>query len=132
MYSLNSSPPILVLFSALFIILMMELLLLLLKLSHDFYNFYSMQGPDKKFCGQIMTQYCSKSHIIDCLILSQLLVGNQVCVLNHPPYSSDLTPCDLNKKRLEWGNLGTVSDIIGAPLKELSRTKTPIHNKLFL
>ena len=29
------------------------------------------------------------------LIVRQFLARNYVCVLNHPPYSSDLAPCDL-------------------------------------
>ena len=30
------------------------------------------------------------------LIVRQFLARNQVCVLNHPPYSPDLTPCDFS------------------------------------
>jgi len=30
------------------------------------------------------------------LIVRQFLARNQVCVLNYPPYSSDLAPCDFS------------------------------------
>ena len=30
------------------------------------------------------------------MIVRQFLARNQVCVLNHPPYSPDLAPCDFS------------------------------------
>ena len=44
--------------------------------------------------GQESTFYRTTSPLISVRLLSLFLVSEKVKVLNHPPYSPDLSPCD--------------------------------------
>ncbi len=48
-------------------------------------------------------------------LVHQFLSQNTITIANHPPYSLDLTPCDVFlfpkvKKVLRWSHLGTVAE----------------------
>ena len=55
-------------------------------------EFYNKKRPSKRWSES--TFYMTTPPLISVTLLSLFLVSEKVKVLNHPPYSPDLSPCD--------------------------------------
>ena len=55
-------------------------------------EFYNKKQPSKGWSGIHLLQDNASSH--KCEVVKSFLASEKVKVLNHPPYSPDLSPCD--------------------------------------
>ena len=55
-------------------------------------EFYNKKRPSKGWSGVHLLHDKASSH--KCEVIKSFLASEKVKVLNHPPYSSDLSPCD--------------------------------------
>ena len=55
-------------------------------------EFYNKKRPSKGWSGVHLLHDNTSSH--KCEVVKSFLASEKVKVLNHPPYSSDLSPCD--------------------------------------
>ena len=69
-------------------------------------EFYNKKRPNKRWSGVYLLHDNASSH--KCEIVKSFLASEKVEVLNHPPYSPDLSPCDfflfLRLKKMISGN----------------------------
>ena len=55
-------------------------------------EFYNKKRPSKGWSGVYLLHDNASSH--KCEVVKSFLASEKVKVLNHPPYSADLSPCD--------------------------------------
>ena len=55
-------------------------------------EFYNKKRPSKGWSGVHLLHDSASSH--KCEVVKSFLASEKVKVLNHPPYSPDLSPCD--------------------------------------
>ena len=58
----------------------------------DQFTCYNKKRPSKRWSGDHLLHDNASSH--KCEVVKSFLASGQVKVLNHPPYSPDLNPCD--------------------------------------
>ena len=72
-------------------------------------EFYNKKRPSKGWSGVHLLHDNASSH--KCEVVKSFLVSGKVKVLNHPPYSPDLSPCDFvlfpRLKKMLSGNMYT-------------------------
>ena len=56
-------------------------------------EFHNKKRPSKGWSGVHLLHDSASSH--KCEVVKSFLASEKVKVLNHPPYSPDLSPCDL-------------------------------------
>ena len=57
-------------------------------------EFYNKKQPSKGWSGVRLLHDNASSH--KCEVVKSFLASEKVKVLNHPPYSTDLSPCDFS------------------------------------
>ena len=80
--------------------------------------FYNKQPPSKGWSGVHLLNDNASSH--RCEVVNFFLASEKVKVLNHPPYSPDLSPCDLilfpRLKKMLSGNKYTSRSSLGSAI----------------
>ena len=81
-------------------------------------TFYNKQRPSKGWSGVHLLNDNASSH--RCEVVNFFLASEKVKVLNHPPYSPDLSPCDLflfpRLKKMLSGNKYTSRSSLGSAI----------------
>ena len=83
-------------------------------------EFYNKKWPSKGWSGVHLLHDNTSSH--KCEVVKSLLASEKVKVLNHPPYSSDLSPCDFyffffpRLKKMLSGNRYTSRSSLGSAI----------------
>ena len=81
-------------------------------------EFYNKKQPSKGWSGVHLLHDSASSH--KCEVVKSFLSSEKVKVLNHPPYSPDLSPCDcflfLRLKKMLSGNNYTSRSSLGSAI----------------
>ena len=81
-------------------------------------EFYNKKRPSKGWSGVHLLQYNVSSH--KCEVVKSFLASEKMKVLNHPPYSPDLSPCDFflfpRLKKMLSGNKYTSRSSLGSAI----------------
>ena len=81
-------------------------------------EFYNKKRPSKGWSGVHLLHYNASSH--KCEVVKSFLASGKVKVLNHPPYSPDLSPCDFflypRLKKMLSGNKYTSRSSLGSAI----------------
>ena len=81
-------------------------------------EFYNKKRPSKGWSGVHLLHNNASSH--KCEVVKSFLASEKVKVLNHPPYSPDLSPCDFflfpRLKKMLSGNKYTSRSSLGSPI----------------
>ena len=81
-------------------------------------GFYNKKRPSKGWSGVHLLHDNASSH--KCEVVKSFLASVKVKVLNHPPYSPDLSPCDLvlfhRLKKMLSGNKYTSRSSLGSAI----------------
>ena len=81
-------------------------------------EFYNKKRPSKGWSGVHLLHDNASSH--KCEVVKSFLASEKVKVLNHPPYSPDLSPCDFflfpRLKKMLSGNKYTSRSSLGSPI----------------
>ena len=84
----------------------------------DQFTCYSKKRPSKGWSGVHLLHDNSSSH--KCEVVKSFLVSEKVKVLNHSPYSPDLSPCDFflspRLKKMLSGNKYTSRNSLGSAI----------------
>ena len=79
-------------------------------------EFYNKKRPSKGWSGVHLLHDNASSH--KCEVVKSFLASEKVEVLNHPPYSPDLSPCDFflfpRLKKMLSGNKHTSRSSLGS------------------
>ena len=79
-------------------------------------EFYNKKQPSKRWSGVHLLHDNASSH--KCEVVKSFLASEKVKVLNHPPYSPDLSPCDFlllpRLKKMLSGNKYTSRSSLGS------------------
>ena len=83
-------------------------------------EFYNKKRPSKRWSGVHLLHDNASSH--KCGVVKSLLGSEKVKVLNHPPYSPDLSPCDFflfpRLKKMLSGNKYTSRSSLGSAIHQ--------------
>ena len=86
--------------------------------SHIHWPIYLLHGPSKGWSGVHLLHDNASSH--KCEVVKSFLASEKVKVLNHPPYSPDLSPCDFflfpMLKKMLSGNKYTSRSSLGSAI----------------
>ena len=81
-------------------------------------EFYNKKRPSKGWSGVHLLHDNASSH--KCEVVKSFLASEKVEVLNHPPYSPDLSPCDFflfpRLKKMLSGNKNTSRSSLGSAI----------------
>ena len=81
-------------------------------------EFYNKKRPNKGWSGVHLLHDNASSH--KCEVVKSFLASEKVKVLNHPPYSPDLSPCDFflfpRLKKMLSGNKYTSRSSLGSAI----------------
>ena len=81
-------------------------------------EFYNKKRPSKGWSGVHLLHENASSH--KCEVVKYCLASEKVKVLNHPPYSPDLIPCDFllfpRLKKMLSGNKCTSRSSLGSAI----------------
>ena len=81
-------------------------------------EFYNKKRPSKGWSGVHLLHDNASSH--KCEVVNSFLASEKVKVLNHPPYSPDLSPCDFflfpRLKKMLSGNKYTSRSSLGSAI----------------
>ena len=81
-------------------------------------EFYNKKRPSKGWSGVHLLHDNASSH--KCEVVMSFLASEKVKVLNHPPYSPDLSPCDFflfpRQKKMLSGNKYTSRSSLGSAI----------------
>ena len=81
-------------------------------------EFYNKKRPSKGWSGVHLLHDNASSH--KCEVVKSFLASEKVKVLNHPPYSPDLSPCDFflfpRLKKMLSGNKYTSRSSLGSAI----------------
>ena len=80
-------------------------------------EFYEKKRPSKGWSGVHLLHDNASSH--KCEVVKSFLASEKVTVLNHPPYSPDLSPCDFlfpRLKKMLSGNKYTSRSSLGSAI----------------
>ena len=81
-------------------------------------EFYNKKRPSKGWSGVHLLHDNASSH--KCEVVKSFLASEKVKVLNHPPYSPDLSPCDSflfpRLKKMLSGNKYITSSSLGSAI----------------
>ena len=88
-------------------------------------EFYNKKRPSKGWSGVHLLHDNASSH--RCEVVKSFLASEKVKVLNHPPYSPDLSPCDFflfpRLKKMLSGNKYTSRSTLGRAIYQCLHTK---------
>ena len=83
-------------------------------------EFYNKKRPSKGWSGVHLLHDNASSHT--CEVVKSFLASEKVKVLNHPPYSPDLSPCDFflfpRLKKILSGNKYTSRSSLGGAINQ--------------
>ena len=83
-------------------------------------EFYNKKRPIKGWSGVYLLHDNASSH--KCEVVKSFSASEQVIVLNHPPYSPDLSPCDFflfpRLKKMLSGNKYTSRSSLGSAINQ--------------
>ena len=81
-------------------------------------EFYNKKRPSKGWSGVYLLYDNASSH--KCEVVKSFLASEKVKILNHPPYSPDLSPCDFflfpRLKKMLSGNKYTSRSSLGSDI----------------
>ena len=84
----------------------------------DQFTCYNKKRPSKGWSGIHLLHDNASSH--KCVVVKPFLASENVKVLNYPPYSPDLSPCDFflfpNLKKMLSGNMYTSRSSLGSAI----------------
>ena len=94
-------------------------------------EFYNKKRPSKGWSGVHLLHDNASSH--KCEVVKSFLASEKVKVLNHPPYSPDLSPCDFflfpRLKKMLSGNKYTSRSSLGSAIYQ---SPTDTKRRLFI
>ena len=92
-------------------------------------EFYNKKRPSKGWSGVHLLHDNASSH--KCEVVKSFLASEKVKVLNHPPYSHDLCPCDFflfpRLKKMLSGNKYTSRSSLGSAIYQCLHQKKTIY-----